>query len=167
MSYRFCPKCGARLALRTVDDRDRSACPRCDFILYENSKPCVGVLTLDGNKVLLVKRAIEPFKGYWDVPGGFLEPGEHPAAGAIREMREETGLVVELTEILGIFMDVYGPEEIPTLNLCYTARVAGGAPHAGSDASELEWFAIDDLPEAIAFCWEREALQVLRGRMGA
>jgi ADP-ribose pyrophosphatase YjhB (NUDIX family) len=164
MAYSYCPQCGAQLVVRSVDGDDRKVCPRCDFVLYENSRPCVGVLALDGDRVLLVKRGIEPFKGYWDIPGGFLESGEHPADGAVREMREETGLLVEPVEVLGIFMDVYGQDEWATLNVCYLAKVTGGTAQAGSDATGLEWFPVEELPADIAFNWEREALTLLRER---
>ena len=112
-------------------------------------------------QVLLVRRAVEPFRGYWDIPGGFLESGEHPAAGARREVREETGLEIEPTEVLGFFMDVYGPEQEPTLNICYLSRIIGGEEKAGSDAAETRWFLLDQLPEQLAFAWEREALDLL------
>ena len=167
MAHNFCPECGGLLSLRVLHGAERMACRKCRFVLYENSKPCVGVLALSEGRVLLVKRAIEPFKGYWDIPGGFLEAGEHPADGAVREMREETGLEIEPVEILGIFMDVYGPEQLPTLNLCYLAKVSGGEPRASSDASDLAWFPVDKLPDEIAFSWEKEALALLKGRSGS
>jgi 8-oxo-dGTP diphosphatase len=140
MPYTFCPRCGARLEPRFIDGRERPACPRCDFVDYENAKPCVGVLVVDAGKVLLVERAIEPFKGYWDIPGGFLESDEHPAEGAKREMLEETGLVVEPAEVLGFWVDDYGDEEFTALNICYVARIVGGEVKAGSDATRVEWF---------------------------
>jgi hypothetical protein len=68
--------------------------------------------------------------------------------------------------MVGMFMDVYGDEEIPTLNICYTARVVGGSAQAASDATELEWFPLDDLPGEIAFNWERGALENLRREIG-
>ena len=164
-AYTFCPKCGSLLTVRRVDNKERQACSHCDFILYENSRPCVGVLTLDENRLLLVQRAIEPFKGYWDIPGGFLEAGEHPATGAVREVREETGLLIEPTELLGIFMDVYGPAREPTLNICYIAKPVGGQPQTGSDAAKMHWFSIDALPDDVAFEWANEALDLLKRRL--
>ncbi len=165
MPYTFCPYCGERLALRPVDGRELPACPACSFIFYNNSAPCVGVLVTNScSEVLLVKRAIEPAIGCWDIPGGFLESGEHPEAGAKRELLEETGLEIELTELLGFFMDVYGEEKEPVLNICYLARTIGGEPHPGDDAAEIAWFPLDDLPDNIAFAWEREALKMLLGR---
>jgi len=163
--YRFCPQCATELELRRLDARDLLACPRCDFVHYNNSRPCVGVLVMDDAKVLLVERADEPFKGYWDIPGGFLEAGEHPEAGAAREMREETGLEIEVTSLLGFFMDAYGADDVPTLNICYLARIAGGEAQAGSDAVSLRWFPVEALPQKIAFTWEQEALRRLRSTL--
>ena len=165
MAFAFCPDCGGRLGERLLDEHPRQVCQACGFVLYENSKPCSGVLVVRDDKLLLVERATEPFKGYWDIPGGFLEPGEHPEAGSIRELQEETGLTVRPTELLGIWMDVYGPRQEPTLNLCYLAEVVGGEESAGSDASALRWFPLADLPERIAFAWEAEAIAVLKARL--
>jgi 8-oxo-dGTP diphosphatase len=164
MTYSFCPKCGQALHCRPIDGVERLACSSCGFIFYQNSKPCVGVLAVKEGQLLLVRRAIEPYFGYWDIPGGFLEAGEHPEAGAIREMVEETGLVIEPVEILGLYMSTYGPAGEPTLNICYLAEVAGGQPRPASDASDLRWFDLDDLPEQIAFDWSHEALARLRQR---
>ena len=75
MQYSFCLKCGQPLNTRLIDNVERLVCSSCEFVFYQNSKPCAGVLVLDQNKVLLVKRAVEPFKDYWDIPGGFLEAG--------------------------------------------------------------------------------------------
>ncbi|MDH4179035.1 MAG: NUDIX hydrolase [Armatimonadota bacterium] len=167
MTFTFCPKCGARLEARRIEDRDRPTCPGCGFVHYNNALPCVGVLALKQGNVLLVKRAVEPFKGYWDIPGGFLESDEHPYVGAKREFLEETGLKIEPTEVLGFFMDIYGEDEEPTLNICLLARVTGGQERAGSDAVGLEWFPLDALPQNIAFNWEREALDLLAQRLEA
>ena len=166
MSYRYCPGCAVELVTRHLDDQERQTCPRCGFIYYPHSSPCVGVLLVKDQEVLLVARATDPFQGYWDIPGGFLEAGEHPEAGAVREMREETGLLIQPTGVLGIWMDVYGPEQTPTLNICYLARLLGGEPVAGSDAASLRWHPLDELPSQIAFAWEHEALALLRERPG-
>lgn len=164
MEYSFCPRCGQPLKTRLVDGRQRLVCSSCGFIFYQNSKPCVGVLAMERGRLLLVQRAIAPFKGYWDIPGGFLENGESPQAGAIREMQEETGLFIKPTEILGIFMDTYGPSGESTLNICYLADVIGGRPQPASDVSRLEWFDLQALPAQIAFNWSNEALALLQQR---
>ena len=104
-SFVFCPICGTSLVERVLDRRSRSVCPACGWIYWRNAKPCAGALVIRNGKVLLVHRSIEPYLGYWDIPGGFCEVDEHPAQAAIRETREETGLEIELTGLLGLWMD--------------------------------------------------------------
>lgn len=94
---------------------------------------------------------MEPSKGKWDVIGGFLNYGEHPEDGAVREAKEETGLDVQVTHQLGIFMDTYGIDEEATLNLCFIVKVIGGTEKANGDIAELRWFPIDEIPAEIAF----------------
>ncbi len=135
---RFCPACGGELALRQLatHERARQVCTRCERVHYCNAKPCSEVLVVRDRRVLLVRRAIEPGKGKWDIPGGFLEAAEHPEAGALRELREETGLAITITGLLGIYLDGYFYDDPArgetTLNLCYLAT-ADGEPQAGDD----------------------------------
>ena len=151
-AFTYCPSCAARLTVDPDDPRAPRVCPSCGAIHYHNSKPAAGALILRDDRILLVERAVEPFKGYWDVPGGFLELGEHPADGARREALEETGLVVELEDApFAIMMDRYGDSGDYTLNLYYIARVIGGDPCPSDDAAALNWFPLTALPERIAF----------------
>lgn len=146
--WKYCPRCCEELEKSegTVE------CPACGFRTYANSAPtacalCVG----DDGRVLLARRAGEPFKGYWDLPGGFLEEGEHPLDAIRREVREETSLEVEPEEFLGVWMDSYHDPalgERSTLNLYWTARVRSGEAEAADDVSEVAWFARDALPPA-------------------
>jgi ADP-ribose pyrophosphatase YjhB (NUDIX family) len=95
----------------------------------------------------------------WDVPGGFLSPQEHPEAGVVREILEETGLVVRPRELLGTFPDTYGDgdERVYTLNFYYLVDVVSGEPHPADDVAELRWFAPDELPD-IAFAHQEQVL---------
>lgn len=104
----------------------------------------------EAGRVLLARRAGEPFRGYWDLPGGFLDEGEHPLDGIRRELREETGLMVEPEDFVGVWIDRYGDAEDAhaTLNLYWTARVLGGEAEAADDVSEIAWFRPDELPPA-------------------
>ncbi|MDQ3944745.1 MAG: NUDIX domain-containing protein [Actinomycetota bacterium] len=118
-------------------------------------------------KLLLMRRASEPWLDHWDIPGGFCELDEHPAQTAAREAREETGLEVEITGFLGMWLDRYpdpGRTEEPavTLNAYYHAVPVAGPPGAEPDSeevTELGWFEADALPGPIAF--PNHALDVL------
>lgn len=159
---RFCHRCGGLLDTIKLpeDDRPRQACTGCGRIRYRNAKPCAGALVVHDGRLLLVKRAIEPYLGCWDIPGGFLEADEHPEVGALREVKEETGLAVRLTELFGIYMGrySYGEEEVHCLNVYFLAEVSGGAELPDDDATDLAWFAPDELPKAIAFYHARQVL---------
>jgi len=151
-AFRYCPYCRTDLVTEHQEGQDRQRCPGCGEMFYRNSKPCAGALVVDGQgRLLLARRAIEPFKGMWDIPGGYLEEGEHPEAGAIREVLEETGLDVRITALVGMYMDTYGAEGVSTLNVFYEAEVVGEIPEtltAKDDVSELCWFDVDALPMA-------------------
>jgi len=131
----------------------------------------VGALVVDvEGRLLLVRRARDPYGGTWDVPGGFLEEAEHPLDALRRELGEETGLEVEPEEFVAATLDRYGdgPDAATTLNLYWTARVTGGEPEAGDDAAELRWFPRDELPPdyEIGFPNVRELLRAWREGCG-
>jgi ADP-ribose pyrophosphatase YjhB (NUDIX family) len=153
----FCPACGGSLVEKVVDERPRRVCPACGRIHWRNAKPCAGALIIRNGKVLLVRRNIEPFRGYWDVPGGFCEVDEHPAETTIREVREETGVEIELTSLFGMWLDEY--VENTTLSVYYLARPLTNTLRVSSDADAAAWFAPNALPERIAFFNVREALE--------
>jgi len=141
--YKFCPQCKTKLDLT----EEYPYCPNCNLTIYLDSKPTASILLIDGNKVLLGKRATEPFKGKYDVIGGFLKYGEDPIAGVLREVKEETGLKVKITDLLGIYMDTYGKGGESTLNINYIGKIVSGKMKASDDVAELEWVPIDKLPE--------------------
>jgi ADP-ribose pyrophosphatase YjhB (NUDIX family) len=167
MSFTFCPDCGARFKELSADAFAPQKCAQCGRTHYHESKPCAGALIVRDRRVLLVRRAIEPFKDYWDIPGGFLEPGEHPLDGMLREVREETGLDVRVIKLFGVYMDHYdnNGREIFTLNHYYVVEPTGGTPRAADDASELHWFSPNELPNRIAFEHARRVLCDLREKM--
>ena len=142
--WAYCPRCRTDLAR----EPGRVVCPSCGLVEYASSEPTACALVVDGDRLLLVRRAGEPFRGYWDLPGGFLEEGEHPLEALRRELLEETGLEVEPVTMVGIWMDRYGggAEAPATLNLYWTARVLGGELQPADDVSDARWFPVDELP---------------------
>ncbi len=143
--WRFCPRC--REELEIADGR--AHCRSCGFVAYANSAPTASALvTDDRGRLLLVRRAVEPDKGLWDIPGGFLDEAEHPLDALRRELREETGLDIEPVDFVCATIDRYGdgPGAQATLNLVWSARVIGGQPAPADDVAELGWFAPDSVP---------------------
>jgi 8-oxo-dGTP diphosphatase len=159
---RFCVACGGRLAKR----RDGLRCSTCRRRTIYGPKPCASALVVRADELLLVRRKQAPFKGWWDVPGGFLDAGEHPEQGVVRELREETGLEVAPTRLLSFGNDAYGVEREPTLTLFYECRVVGGDAAAADDAEEIRWFRWDALPRRVAFASARRLLARLSAERG-
>ena len=159
MSYRYCSNCGAALS-PAADLHVPQHCAACGTMHYQNAKPCAGALIVRGGRVLLVRRALDPAKGCWDVPGGFLHADEHPEDGAKREALEETGLTVRLTGLFGIYIDPYGEgSDIWTMIVYYMAEaIDDSEPCAADDAAEIRWFAPEELPERMAFAHEDQLL---------
>jgi ADP-ribose pyrophosphatase YjhB (NUDIX family) len=148
--WRYCPRCVSEL---TGDDARRE-CPACGFVAYASSAPTASALVVDNGRVLFSRRRYEPFAGHWDLPGGFLQEGEHPLDALQRELAEETGLAVEPERFLGVWIDDYGDgdDARKTLNLYWTARVTAGEPQPADDVTELRWFAPDEVPaDELAF----------------
>jgi ADP-ribose pyrophosphatase YjhB (NUDIX family) len=149
-AWRFCPRCAAGLDGAAA----RKECPRCGFVAYPSSKPTACALVVDDEgRVLLARRKHEPYAHWWDLPGGFLEEGEHPLAALRRELREEAGVEVEPGDFVGVWIDRYGDaEDAPaTINLYWTARLTAGEPRPDDDVEELRWFTRDELPVNLAF----------------
>jgi 8-oxo-dGTP diphosphatase len=143
--WKLCPRCGGALA----GDLSRLECPACGFVAYANPVPAACALCVDdAGRVMLTRRAWEPYAGMWDLPGGFLHEDEHPLDGLRRELAEETGLEVEPSDWLGAFMVGYGDgdDARTVLNLVWQARVVGGEEQAADDVSEVSWFTRDELP---------------------
>lgn len=160
---RFCPLCGEKLEKISRDGRMRFYCRRCDNILYENPLPATAAVVLDDKThLLLVKRAMEPAKGEWCLPGGFVELDETPGEGAVRELQEETGLqgtVEHLINVVGEDSSFYGPLII----IGYQISPQGGTLRAGDDAAEVRYFPLDGLPH-VAFASHRAIIDTIARR---
>lgn len=143
IKYYFCPQCKTKLDLTD----EYPYCPSCKLKIYLNSSPTASVLIIKDGKVLLGIRAVEPFKGKYDIVGGFLKLGEDPKTGVLREVKEETGLEVKIIDFLGIYMDRYGKGGDYTLNINYIGKITGGKMKASDDVAKLEWVPISKLPK--------------------
>jgi len=143
---RFCHFCGQPLVDRFCEGRQRLFCTRCDQPLYENPVPASCVIVPDvRGRILLVRRSVEPKIGHWCLPGGFLELGESPEQGALRELAEETGIQGCGPHLLGVTAAdnvQYGG----VLMIGYRVTSSCGTPVAGDDASDVAFFPVPQLP---------------------
>jgi len=163
LELNFCPNCGAPMTDRFVFGRTRRACTACGFVFFREPKLAVGALIEQDGKVLLVRRAVDPKIGYWCLPAGYVEYDEGPVEATLREVREETGLVVRVTGLMAAFHVCSDPRGMGVI-LVYRAVPVGGALAPGDDASEARFFAAEELPRELAFASTRRAL--LRWRCG-
>ena len=140
--FSYCARCGRALVVEEVHGRPRPRCPDCGHIVFLNPKLAAVVLVAIDGKLLLVCRANEPALGEWSFPSGYVDRGEAVEDAAAREVREETGLIVDVTRLLG----VYSRAGDPVVLAAYAADVVGGALRAGDEVSEVGLFDPDALP---------------------
>jgi ADP-ribose pyrophosphatase YjhB (NUDIX family) len=158
-TLRFCSRCGSPLAMGSLpeESRDRLACASCGYIAYVNPRLVVTTIPVtDAGEAVLLRRGLEPGYGSLAQPGGFLEVDETVAEGAARETLEETGLVVEPGEIIGL----YSRLEAAVVVLVFEARIVGGAFQVTPEALEIQAFPADRIPwDGIAFTTSYWALR--------
>lgn len=150
MTLRYCTACAAPLELRVPpgDTLLRHVCTNCGQIHYQNPKVVVGCIAASGTRILLCRRAIEPRRGLWTLPAGFMENGETCAAAAARETREEACAEVELGPLFSL-IDV---PHIAQVHLFYRGQLLGGVHAPGDESLETALFEEGEIPwEALAF----------------
>jgi len=146
-SYQFCPLCGKPLEQGDIDGRERMFCPSCAWVHYVNPLPVALAYTInrDGN-LLLVRRGQEPALNEWALPGGFIEAGEEPHEGCLRELREETSLSGTIDSLIGVYhreVEMYGS----LLVVAYRVTVDDDAIAINHELFEAGFYAHADRPE--------------------
>ncbi|WP_300302732.1 NUDIX hydrolase, partial [Ferrovibrio sp.] len=135
-NYRFSAK------VPEGDNRDRLICDDCGWIHYVNPKVVVGAVVGHGDKLLLCRRAIEPRKGFWTIPAGYMEERETSEAGAMREAREEACASIAIDALLA----VYSIPRISQVQLIYRATLAAPDFAAGPESLEVRLFDWGEIP---------------------
>jgi ADP-ribose pyrophosphatase YjhB (NUDIX family) len=150
---KYCSECGKIVDLKIPvdDDRPRYICISCGIVHYQNPKLVVGCIPEWENKILLCRRDIEPKKGKWTLPAGYLENGETVESGAIRETLEETGAIVNALSPYLLF-DI---AHINQLYLMFHSRLIKPDFHVTSESSELRLFDEKEIP------WDEIAFKVI------
>ena len=153
---KFCPRCASDVRREEKFGRLRPVCPQCGWIHFIDPKVAAAVLIEKDGRVLLVRRANEPFRGLWTLPAGFVDGGEDPAAAAERECLEETGLRVRVTTVFDV---IAGQEHERGADfiIVYQAEIVSGELNPADDADAAEWFRREQLP-TLAFDATRKVL---------
>jgi ADP-ribose pyrophosphatase YjhB (NUDIX family) len=144
-SLNHCTNCGGPLEIATLptEERPRLVCATCGHIAYVNPRLVVSTVPItEAGELILIRRGLEPGRGLWAQPGGFLEIDETPTEGAVRETLEETGLVVAPGEIIGL----YARLEAAVVVLAYEARIVGGDIRTSPETLDVRAFAPEAIP---------------------
>jgi 8-oxo-dGTP diphosphatase len=155
----YCPYCGNGLIDKFMEGRTRRYCVSCAAPVYENPVPASCLVTVDpSDRILLVKRSVAPKKGWWCLPGGFIELGETPEEAGLRELKEETGIDGRIDMLLGV--TTHSGKIYDTILMTgFLVRRFSGTPVAGDDADEVKWFERDKMPE-IAFSSHKSFINI-------
>jgi len=152
--------------LRTIppgEDRERLTCPDCGYIAYQNPLIVVGSVATWEDRILLCRRAIEPRKGYWTLPAGFMEERESTMEGAAREAWEEARARIAIDSLLA----VYDIPRISQVQLIFRARLLSPDVSAGPESQEVGLFRWEEIPwDDLAFPTVQWALREHRSRLG-
>ena len=149
----FCQVCGNTMIEQMAHGKHRPVCPACGFVHFADPKVAVVVFIEQDDRVLLVRRTMNPERGKWALPAGYVDAGEHPQEAAQREVLEETGLEVEIARLVGV---EGGPNTTDTsegasIVIIYEADVLNGTAHPLDDADAVLWIAANDPLPDIAF----------------
>jgi len=142
---KYCPRCGAQLTDALRFGKPRPTCLQCNWIFFPDPKVAAAVLLEQDGRVLLVRRAVNPQRGRWTLPAGFIDAGEHPAKAAERECLEETGLHVRVTRLLDVLAN-QGNIQGADIIIFYQAVIIAGELVPGDDVDRVGFFPRDELP---------------------
>ncbi|MCG8339346.1 MAG: NUDIX hydrolase [Proteobacteria bacterium] len=150
----FCTQCGSatKIEIPQGDDRERDVCTKCGFIHYFNPRLVVGTIPIWEDKILIVKRAIEPCYGRWTLPAGYLENGESVLDGALRETREEANARIENLQSFGLF----NMTQINQIYYMFYGQLSDTNFDAGAESLEVKLVKEEDVP------WDEIAFKVIR-----
>jgi 8-oxo-dGTP diphosphatase len=145
----FCQVCGHAMTDRFLFGKIRPVCPECGYVHFVDPKVAAVVFIEQDHRVLLVRRAMSPERGKWALPAGYIDDGEDPRAAAIREVREETDLTIEITGLIDVQSG--SNSHGASIVIIYAGRVLDGVAHPLDDADAVLWVTADDPLPDLAF----------------
>lgn len=154
----FCLRCGTALVQADRYGRLRKVCQACDWVYFADPKVAAATLIERDGEVLLVRRSVDPARGLWTLPAGFVDAGEDPAKAAERECLEETGLRVEVIELLTVLFGQEHPRGAHII-IFYKAEILSGIITAGDDVDRVAFFPRSELPP-LAFSTTQRVMEL-------
>ena len=154
----YCIQCGAGLGHEIKFGKLRPTCPACGWIYFADPKVAAAVLIEKEDLVLLARRSMEPAKGQWTLPVGFVDAGEDPQDAACRECLEETGLTIQISGLLDVIYGLEHPRGAHIV-LFYRGEIVAGEIKPGDDVDKVAFFSRDDLP-TLAFSTTKKILKL-------
>ena len=157
--YQFCPSCKTKLTFEEFEKRLILTCLNCNFKFWNNPKPVVSAIIMKKNTVLLVKRNSDVYNNYWSLPGGIINFLETPEDALVREVAEETGLIILNSRLTDAYLIVYSPNSLKKLpshtsiDLIYKCKIKKTKPimKDAQEIKQIKYFSILSLPQKIAF----------------
>lgn len=162
--FKYCPADGTRLGEPGNDSGAK--CPECGRTWYHNAAPTAGAVIVSDGRALITKRARDPEKGRFDIPGGFLDPDEDPIAGLKREIKEELSLDVDvgIDDLVQMVPHRYGTDGDWVLAIGFIVRSFSGEPTPGDDVAGIRWVTAYELDD-VDFAWDHDRALVRKALM--
>lgn len=142
----FCPHCGRRLIDQVRYGKPHRVCDGCGFIHFYDPVVAAVVFAVQNGRLLMIRRAVDPERGKWAFPAGYVDYDEDPRQAAAREVREETGLEVSITCVIDVLGRDTSDGAKASIVILFEGEVVGGTPSAQDDAAEVAFFAVDEIP---------------------
>ena len=159
--YQYCPCCGTPFMRQVMHGRERLVCPACQFIFWHNPVVGVAVIIMQGDHIVLARRARGVYKGAWCIPCGYVEYDEDVRQAAQREFQEETGLLVEVGEVYAVHSNFHNPAS-HSVGIWFRGTVLGGTLRPDDDVDQVAYMPLHHLPDNLAFPTDRLVLAQLQ-----